>query len=64
MTSDGDEAIDDATNIIATHDAESSTQTTIERSEVEAASRDGQGNDVQDHCLDGTVPFARSSFQQ
>jgi len=62
MTNDGDEAIDDATNNIATDDAESSTQTTIERSEVEAVSGDGEGNDVQDHKPDGTVPFARSIF--
>ena len=59
---DGDETIEDATSNIAAYDAESSTETIIERSEAEPASRDGEGNDVQDHKPDGTVPFARSSF--
>ena len=62
MTSDGNETIADATNIIATDDAESSTETIIERSSGKVASGDGEGNDGQDHRPDGTVPFARSNF--
>ena len=64
MTSDGNETIADATNIIATDDAESSTETIIERSSGQVASGDGGGDDVQDHEPDGTVPFARSSFSK
>jgi hypothetical protein len=61
MTEDGDETITDATNIIATDDAESSPKTIIELSETGAASGDGRGDDGQDHRPDGTVPFARSN---
>lgn len=60
MTADGNETIADAANIIATDDAESSTETIIERSSGKVASGDGSGDDVQDHRPDGTVPFARS----
>ena len=60
MTDNGKDTIADAANIIATDDAESSTETIIERSEAGAASGDGGGDDVQDHEPDGTVPFARS----
>ena len=62
MTNDGNETIEDAANIIAKDDTESPTNNIIERPEAGAASRDGEGNDVQDHEPNGTVPFARSSF--
>jgi hypothetical protein len=45
MTNDGNETIADATNIIATDDAESSTTAIIERSRSQAASGDGVGDD-------------------
>lgn len=63
MTSDGNKTIADATNIIATDDAGSSYRTIIERPEAGAASRDGAGDDVQNHKPDGTAPFARSIFR-
>ena len=64
MTNDGNETIADATNIIATDDAESSAKTIMKRSPGQVASGDGEGNVGQDHLPDGTVPFARSSFSK
>jgi hypothetical protein len=45
MTNDGNDTIADAADIIAIDDAESSTQTIIERPGAEKASKDGGGND-------------------
>lgn len=45
MTADGNQTIADATNIIATDDPESSTETIIERSFGQVASGAGGGND-------------------
>ncbi|MFN3621149.1 MAG: hypothetical protein ACK4S7_12720 [Sphingorhabdus sp.] len=60
---DGNKTVDQhEPDTVVSNDAESSTETIIERSEAGAASRDGEGNDVQDHALHRPAPFARSSF--
>lgn len=62
MTTDGPETVEDAAETVVLDDPESMHGTIIERSESEAASKDGEADDAQDHDLNRPAPFARSSF--